>query len=150
METPKVDADIKLRIEREIAASPEKVFAAWTQAEALSRWFAPTEDHTVKVLRADVRPGGGYRIEMHHVNGAVHVAQGSYREVTPPSRLVFTWSWAEHPDQAETLVTVVLQPSGKGTRLVLVHERFADAKDRDGHAHGWEGCFDRLQKTLAA
>jgi uncharacterized protein YndB with AHSA1/START domain len=113
----------------------------------VTRWFAPNPDYTVKVPALDVRPGGEYSIEMHHKDGSVHVAKGRYQEVTPPSRLVFTWNWEEHA-WGETLVTVELFEQGDATRLVLTHERFADAAVRDDHERGWAGCIAQLERAL--
>lgn len=149
METPKVGADVTLRLERQIAASPEKVFAAWTTAEGLSRWFSPTTDHAVHVHELDVRPGGRYRIEMRHKGGASHSCYGTYREIEPPRRLVFTWYWEDRPGMPETTVTVSIQAEGSGSRLTLLHERFADAEERDLHQKGWIGCLDRLPAGLS-
>ena len=149
METPKVGADITLRIERQIAAPPEKVFAAWTTAEALSRWFSPTADYTVHVHALELRPGGRYRIEMRHKGGAASFCSGTYRVITAPSRLVFTWVWEDRPGMLETLVTVTIQPDGAGSLLVLLHERFADAEDRDKHNQGWTGCLARLPVAIS-
>ena len=148
MQSPKAIADVTLRLERKIAAPPERVFAAWTTAEGLKHWFAPTNDHAVFVHALDLRIGGGYRIEMRHPGGASHIVTGAYREITPPRQLVFTWSWENREDAGETLVTVVVEPDGKGSRLVLLHEKFPNAEERDRHNEGWTGCLDRLLSAL--
>jgi uncharacterized protein YndB with AHSA1/START domain len=148
METPKASADVTLRIEREIAAPPERVFAAWTTAEGLSRWFAPTREYTVHVHTLELRPGGRYRIEMRHKGGNASFVQGAYREITPPTRLVYTWRWQDRPAASESVVTVSFLSEGKGTRLVLLHERLADAEDREKHSAGWNGCLSQLPDAL--
>jgi uncharacterized protein YndB with AHSA1/START domain len=83
------------RLQRVLPHSQEVVFDAWTQAEALSGWFAPTDEYTTIIHALDVRPGGEYRIEMRHVSGAASVVVGRYVEVRRPGRLVFTWRWQE-------------------------------------------------------
>ena len=144
MATPEVRPDTTLRLERIIAAPREKVFAAWTQAEAVARWFAPGAAYKCAVPTLEARPGGTYRIEMAHSGGNVHFVGGVYREVVPPSRLVFTWAWEKNPERGETLVTVELFEDGGRTRLVLTHELFPSVEVRDSHAAGWNGGLDQI------
>jgi len=73
---------------------------------------------------------------------------GTYVEVQPPSRLVYTWQWGHRED--ETLVTVEFNDRDGGTELVLTHERFRDEPDVTLHGEGWDGCFTRLGELLAA
>lgn len=148
METPNVASEVTLHLERRIAAPPEKVFAAWTRAEALTRWFSPTQEHAVRVHELDLRVGGRYRIEMCHSSGRASVAFGTYREITPPRRLVFTWMWENENLKQETLVTVTIEPDGAGTRLTLLHEKFTSTEERDKHNEGWTGCLNRLDSAL--
>ena len=58
-----------LTIKRKLKAPAEKVFAAWTQPEALKAWFGPSDDYTVLVAETDVRVGGRYRIVMQQAGG---------------------------------------------------------------------------------
>lgn len=139
-----------LTLRRTFQASRKRVFEAWTQPEAMSRWMAPSDAYEVKVPEADIRVGGRYRLEMHHPDSGVHRAAGTYKEVSPYEKLVFTWEWDGTDDIGETLVSVELLEAGEGTELVLTHERFPDAHAREQHAMGWEGCLSRLDGTLAA
>lgn len=148
MAAPDSASQVTLRIERTLAAPPERVFAAWTKAEALSRWFGPTPEHDCIVHACDPRPGGRYRLEMRHSGGNAHIVRGEYREVEPHSKLVFTWSWEKGGTPGETLVTVRLAPEGTGTRLTIVHERFANSVDCDRHRDGWNGSLARLPDAL--
>jgi uncharacterized protein YndB with AHSA1/START domain len=72
---------------------------------------------------------------------------------------VFTWAWEQIPppkqkpedmEDTESLVTVQLIDRGKSTEMIFTHENFTTAKVRDSHKQGWEGCFDALDKVLAA
>ena len=144
MVTSNAQPGISLRIERLYAASPERVFDAWTNAEALSTWFAPSDEYTVSVDAPDVRVGGRYRIEMRHVEGGVHVVVGEYRELDPPNRLVMTWAWEGQEEMGRTLVTVELVPQGASTHLVLTHDQFPNEGARNEHQKGWTGCLARL------
>jgi len=148
MATPDTRPETTLRLERTFAAPREKVYAAWTTPEALTRWFGPSDDYTIVVDPFEPRPGGRYRIEMRHKGGAVHPITGVYQQLTPPSKLVFTWKWEDAPERGDTLVTVELFEDGTGTRLVLTHERFPDVPVREAHDKGWTASLDRLIRVL--
>jgi uncharacterized protein YndB with AHSA1/START domain len=134
-----------LRLSRVIRADREAVFRAWTDPAEMQKWFCP-EGGTVDVAEADLTVGGRYKVAMRMPTG-VHVATGVYREIVPPSRLVFTWRWeeGEGPKEGETLVTIELHERGDATELVLTHEGFANAEARDGHEQGWSSALDKLR-----
>ncbi len=148
MAKPETRPDTTLRLERTIAAPREKVFAAWTQAEALIRWFAPTDAYTCTVHALDARPGGAYRIEMLHSGGNRHFVSGTYLDVESPARLRFTWAWEKNPERGESVVTVELHDEVGRTRLVLTHDLFPSAEVRDGHLQGWTGGLDHLVRMF--
>jgi len=80
---------------------------------------------------------------MHDPSGVTHIVSGTYREVEPNQRLVFTWAW-EGVESPETLVSVELRPQGADTELVLTHEGFPNVAFRDQHLHGWTGSTEKL------
>jgi uncharacterized protein YndB with AHSA1/START domain len=130
----------ELRLQRHLAAHPERVWRALTRPEALAAWFWPPSFHTV--VTAEPWPGGRLRIE-----AAAMAVDGEYVEVQPPHRLSFTWRWVG--EEEETLVTIELAPAGAGTLLTLVHARFEDETTRDEHTTGWSDCLGRLPAFLA-
>ena len=152
--TMKTAEDITLEIKRLIKAPRERVFEAWTDPEQLKKWFGPDEELVVPLAKVDLRVGGKYRIQMKRLDGEFHTAVGTYREVRPPERLVFTWAWEKdgsEPDfgevePSEMLVTLEFRARGKQTELVLTQEKFASVESRDRHEQGWTGCFDKLEK----
>ena len=85
---------------------------------------------------------------MYAASGETHRVGGTYREVEPQRRLVYTWAWESTPER-ESLVTVEFVRSGDGTDLVLTHERFADRDARDRHGVGWSACLDRLARLFS-
>ncbi|MBI3433637.1 MAG: SRPBCC domain-containing protein, partial [Proteobacteria bacterium] len=129
-------------------APVEKVFQAWTQGQALKRWFGPGGAMAVLAADADVRVGGRYRIVMREPGGEEHRVGGAYREIVPNAKLVFTWAWESTPER-ESLVTIRLQAAKGGTDLTLIHEQFVDADARDSHQKGWTGTLERLAQYLA-
>jgi uncharacterized protein YndB with AHSA1/START domain len=148
--------DTALQITRIFTAAREKVFKAWTDPRELKRWFAPSDDYSVPIAEVDLRVGGKYRLQMKAPNGDAHTVSGTFREVTVPERLVYTWAWEETAScmgsgsdaQKATLVTVEFHDRGKTTEVVLTHELFPDTTARDKHSEGWTACLNQLAKML--
>jgi uncharacterized protein YndB with AHSA1/START domain len=137
-----------LVISRTYPASVERVFKAWTDANQLGQWFAPTDDYTTQAS-VDLEVGHEYRIAITHKGGNVHTILGTYRLIDPPRKLVYTWRWEGGP-MADTLVTVDFAPDGNATKVTITHEQFTNTEDRDKHNEGWNGCLNRLQRTLTS
>lgn len=138
-----------LQMKRTFAAPRQRVFRAWTEANELARWFAPSSDYTTVVPELDLRVGGKYRLEIHHKGGNVHRIAGAYREILPPEKLVFTWEWEGDPSPESSVVTVEFHDMGKSTEVILTHEQLPSVEERDKHAHGWTGCLEQLDKFLS-
>ncbi len=87
---------------------------------------------------------------MRRIGGGERVAvRGEFLEVTPPRRLVYTWSWeGAFADMAPTLVTVEIDGSEGGTVLTLRHENFADSEIRSQHRTGWIAACNRLDRVV--
>ncbi len=149
MTTQETRTEITLNLTRTYSAPREEVFRAWTEPEALKRWFAPSDEFSTPIAEVDLRVGGAYRIGMKPPDQEdMFIVVGTYREVQPPERLVFTWSWEEGMDVGETLVTVEFRDLGGSTEVVLTHELFPNEQARDKHNEGWSGCLERLEKIL--
>jgi uncharacterized protein YndB with AHSA1/START domain len=135
-----------IRITRLIPAPRETVFKAWTDPAELKRWWGPP-GFTTPAAEVDLRVGGAYRFAMKPPDGDVLYVYGVYREVQPPSKLVFTWAWDEDGVPGhESLVTVEFIDRTNATEVVFTHDRLKDADSRDAHAEGWAGTFDKLEK----
>jgi uncharacterized protein YndB with AHSA1/START domain len=135
-----------LTLKRHLKATPDKVFAAWTDPEKVKRWMGPG-DVTVQSVETDPRTGGRYRWVMRAPNGDVHDVSGVYREFVPNEKLVFTWAWISTPER-ESLVTVSIKPDGDGSLLTLTHEQFFDADARDRHQQGWGSALDKMEQMF--
>jgi uncharacterized protein YndB with AHSA1/START domain len=140
-----------IRIERTFRAPPERVFEAWTSAEMLRRWYPPGSDWDTPVAAVDLRVGGKLRVVMRSPSGEEFGGGGEYREITPPSRLVFTWAW-DRPDvgAGTQLVEVEFTDRLDGTTwVVLTNRGLLDEQSRRSHREGWEGSFDNLDRVLS-
>jgi uncharacterized protein YndB with AHSA1/START domain len=140
-----------LTLRRMIDGPVEAVFRAWTDPHTLALWWGPPSFST-PVAEMDVRPGGAYRLVMRSPDGAQELCvEGTYREVEPPRRLVFSWRWEGGvPDDMESLVTVELHPHGERTELVLTHGGFTDDVAARPYGDGWEGSLPKLAALFAS
>jgi uncharacterized protein YndB with AHSA1/START domain len=158
MAKPSSNSGLSLQIKRTFQAPREKVWAAWTERKGLEQWMCrdvPTQDP--KYTELDVRPGGRYAIEIKQPDGVVYRGSGTFREVKPPEKLVFTWMWTRRPESSndpmqatDTVVTVQLFARGNATEMVFTHEGFDTEATRESHNKGWTGCFEKLAEHLKA
>ena len=124
-------------VEREvrIAARPETIFLFFVEPEKMMRWKGISAE-------LDPRPGGIYRVD---VTGR-DIARGEYVEVTPHSRVVFTWGWEgeHHPvPPGSSTVEITLTPDGDGTIVRLRHFDLP-TEAQELHGQGWDHYMERL------
>jgi uncharacterized protein YndB with AHSA1/START domain len=139
-----------IRIARTLRAPARAVFEARTSAELLRRWYPPGADWDTPVAEVELRVGGRLRVVMRSPTGD-EFGGGEYREITPPTRLVFTWAW-DRPELGggTQLVEVDLTDQGDGTTTVVLTNRgLPDEQARESHRAGREGSFDDLDRALA-
>ena len=121
-----------------IDATPEKVFAHFTDPAALVRWMG-------EYALLDPRPGGEFTVDI----GAVPI-RGSYVELEPPRRLVLSWRQAGSdrlPPGAST-VEITLTTAAGGTRVEIVHHGLPEA-ERAGFELGWRHYGARLHAAAS-
>jgi uncharacterized protein YndB with AHSA1/START domain len=134
-----------LVVQRRIAASPARLFRAWTDPTELARWWGPKGvrcSHT----EIDLVVGGSYVIDNVLPTGAVIRITGKFLEIDPPEKLAFSWAV---DDREHSIVTVRFRAAGDATDVVVTHERIADAETRASHEAGWNGCLDGLARMIA-
>ena len=148
MEQARLAEKPSLRLARRYPVAPEKVWRAWTDPQALKRWWGPGGQDPVSLAELDVRVGGRFRIVFGGPEGRDHEVQGVYRVVAPPRRLVFTWTWPNSTPERESLVTLEFRPADGGTELAFLHEQLFDEAVRDNHRRGWTESFAKLETYL--
>jgi len=106
---------------REIPASPEQVFAAFSEGDRLARWWGPAGfTNTFDVC--EFEPGGRWSFVMHGPDGGHHPNESVFAEIEPPTKVV-----VRHESKPLYHLTVTLRPSAGGT-TVSWEQTFDDAE----------------------
>jgi uncharacterized protein YndB with AHSA1/START domain len=139
-----------LQLRRVIAAPRERVFAAWTTPSDIKAWFGP-DNCRVLDAQIDLRIGGAYCFHLSTQRLGEIKVRGRYQEVTPPSKLIYTWQWEGHPEltPGPSLVSVEFVEAGTSTEIRLRHEQLPSIESRDAHGHGWNETLGKLERYLA-
>jgi uncharacterized protein YndB with AHSA1/START domain len=137
-------------VTRTFNAPAHIVFEAWSKPELFQRWWVP-KSAGLSLLSCDMdaRSGGAYRLVFRHpTSGEPMAFFGTYREVTPHKRLVWT---NEESDQGA--VTTVTFQENAGKTLVTLHELYPTQAALEealaGSAEGLPEQFAQLDELLA-
>jgi uncharacterized protein YndB with AHSA1/START domain len=133
-----------LAIDRSVNASPAFVFALWSNPALVASWWGP-EHHHLSTCEIDFRPGGTWRFNMAR-DGADHWAHGTYHEIVPEKRLLFSYLFPEF--RVQSVISVRLEAEGQGTRMRFLQTGFPDAENHAGHAGGWSSTFAILEDLV--
>jgi uncharacterized protein YndB with AHSA1/START domain len=146
---PNTTTPENLTVQRVIRAPRERVFRAWTDPNEILKWFAPGDCRALQA-HVELRVGGNYHFRVF-THGIEMDLVGVFREITAPSRLVYTWQFkgGPPPDMPETLVTVEFVEKGSSTEIRIKHEQLPTSEVREQHRLGWEGCLDKLDALVA-
>ena len=130
----------EISFERVIDATPEEAFALFTEPERLRRWQAVS-------AAVDLRVGGEYRLTIT----PGHIASGTYTEVDPGKRVVYTWGWVDSDDLApgSSRVVVEIEPAGDKTRVRVTHDGLPPEQTA-GHNEGWTHYLERLDDAAGS
>jgi uncharacterized protein YndB with AHSA1/START domain len=135
-----------IHIETILNATIDKVWEAWTDADAMT-WFGADADGQVLKARIDARPGGSFEITFQNSDKAEHTCYGVYEDVQQPNKLSFSWEWKSEPG-VRSFVTVLLSSAGKdNTKMIFLHADVGDASAHD-YQIGWQGAFLKLNQRL--
>jgi uncharacterized protein YndB with AHSA1/START domain len=140
-------------VSREYHASPARVFAAWSDAAALQRWYVPGDaSWSSRVVEHDFRRGGLKRLEFGPPGDSPYEEDCRYEDIVPERRLCFSMAIrrAGTPITA-SLVTVELRPIGASTRIVVTDQlAILDGGDTAAERErGWGETLGKLTGELA-
>ena len=150
-----------LVIERIFDAPREQVWRAWTDPELFMRWWGPST-FTSPTCRMDVRPGGRYVWSMRDPDGNDYYSAGTFLEVIPPERLVYTDSFADKDGNiippstygmsdafpTELTVTVTLEDLGKQTKMRTTFSGMPEGPEKEMTAAGFNESLDKLTNAV--
>jgi uncharacterized protein YndB with AHSA1/START domain len=137
-----------VRLHRVLRAKPEKIYRAFTEADALARWLPPN-GFTCKIDQLDVRIGGTFRMSFRNfTTGNGHSFGGAYLELTPGERLRYTDKFDDPKLPGEMVTTVTLQAVACGTELNIVQEGIPEAIPPEFCYLGWQDSLDHLTRLV--
>ncbi len=139
-----------IRLHRVIRAAPERVYRAFLDASAMSKWLPPN-GFTGKVHELDAKVGGGYRMSFtNFTTGDSHSFGGEYLELVPHERLRYTGKF-DDPNMPGTMQTTVsLRPVIFGTELDIVQEGIPEAIPAEACYLGWQESLALLKLLVEA
>ena len=160
MNALRVRKDIESRevtLEREVAASRDRVWASWTTAADLESWWGP-QGWTTTIRSLDVRPGGLWHFGMGPAGQPPEVwIRAIYSEVIPGSSLTYVEGFSDEGgadlDPESNAVTVDFIELDPGVTRIVMHFRFSSVERLEqiaglGMTEGYGGAFERLDIHL--
>ncbi len=138
----------KVTLHRVFTASPEKVFRAFTDADAMASWLPPY-GFVCKVHHMDAKVGGTYRMSFtNFTTGNSHSFGGEYLEIVPNERLKYTDQF-EDPNMPDQMITTVeFRKVLCGTELVATQEGIPAAIPVEMCYLGWQESMDKLKRLV--
>jgi uncharacterized protein YndB with AHSA1/START domain len=137
-----------VRFHRVLRAKPEKVYRAFTEADALAKWLPPY-GFTCKVDHMDARVGGSFRMSFRNFStGHAHAFGGEYRQLVPGELIRYTDKFDDPNLPGEMQVTVSLKSVSCGTDVSIVQEGIPEAIPVEMCYLGWQESLEQLAKLV--
>jgi len=139
---------IPLVVRRDIQASCERVFHAFTRADLLVQWFTPSPDITIEILRFEFVEGGSFRFRYTMPDGRKSVVGGTYERIDAPRELACSWTWEAPDPLAGVRMHVLFQfiEHDLGTHVVITHNGIPSNAACTVHESGWDGALSNLEE----
>ena len=137
-----------VRLHRVLTTSPEKVYRAFTEADALAKWLPPN-GFTCTVHSFDAKVGGTFKMSFRNfTTGGSHAFGGEYLELVPGERVRYTDVFDDPGLKGETHVTVTLKKVSVGTDITIVQEGIPDAIPQEACYLGWQESLQNLKHLV--
>lgn len=139
-----------VRLHRVLRASPELVYRAFLDADAMSKWLPPN-GFTGKVHELDARVGGRYRMSFTNFSsGASHSFGGEYLELVPNERIRHTDRFDDASLAGEMITTITLTPVSVGTEVSIIQENIPEMIPTEACYLGWQESLTLLAQLIEA
>jgi uncharacterized protein YndB with AHSA1/START domain len=139
-----------VRFHRVLRASPERVYRAFVDPDAMVKWLPPN-GFTGRVHQMDARAGGTYKMSFtNFTSGNSHSFGGEYLELVPGERLRYLDRFDDPNLPGEMQVTVTLKKVSCGTELSIVQEGIPDVIPPEACCLGWQESLILLAKLVEA
>jgi len=139
-----------VRFHRVLRATPERVYRAFLDADAMVKWLPPN-GFTGKVHQIDARVGGGYRMSFTNFStGQSHSFGGKFLELVPHERIRHTDTFDDPNLKGEMQTTITLKKVSCGTELNVVQEGIPDPIPPEVCCLGWQESLTLLAKLAEA
>ncbi len=145
-------------IERRYDASPQRLFAAWSDPAAKRRWFVEGEGWEIQSYELDFREGGAEKSRFRHLKGeeifgekTIFGNETVFNEIVPNERIIFTYSMDRNGARfSVSLASVELKAASAGTRMIFTeHATFFEGGDGPQMREaGWRELLDKLDGYL--
>ena len=137
-----------VRLHRVLATKPEKVYRAFIEPDAMSKWLPPN-GFTCTVHHMDPTVGGSYRMSFRNfTTGQSHSFGGQYVELLPNERLRYTDKFEDPNLPGEIRVAVTLKRVSLGTEVNIVQEGLPDVIPVEACYLGWQESLCNLAKLV--
>ena len=137
-----------VKLHRVFAASPEKVFKAFTDADAMASWLPPY-GFVCKVHSMDFKIGGSYKMSFtNFTTGNKHSFGGKYLEIIPDELLKYTDQFDDPNLPGEMITTIELKKVLCGTELFATQEGIPDAIPLEMCYLGWQESLEKLKRLV--
>lgn len=137
-----------VHLHRVLATSPEKVYRAFLEADALAKWLPPN-GFVCTVHHFEPEVGGTFRMSFRNfTTGDSHAFGGKYLELVPGERLRYTDTFDDPNLPGEMQVTVTLTKVSVGTDLAIVQEGIPDLIPPDACYLGWQESLRNLARLV--
>ncbi len=139
-----------IRLHRVLQATPEKVYRAFLDADAMAKWLPPN-GFTGKVHQLDAKVGGAHRMSFtNFTTGQTHSFGGQYLELVPHERIRYTDTFDDPNLPGELQVTITLKAVAVGTELDIVQEGVPELIPAEACYLGWQESLTLLAKLVEA
>lgn len=137
-----------IRLHRVISASPDKLFRAFTEADAIASWLPPY-GYLCTVHELEPKVGGRHRMSFRNfATGKGHAFGGQYLELIPGRRLVYTDRFDDPDLPGEITVTVELTPVAPGTDLKIEQSGVPEQIPPEACYLGWQQSLRKLARLV--